>query len=100
MDRDIQVGYTRFPNLSPKESDVCEPTTIPWGTDGSCISLEILVLSWAALLHSFTREEHPTFILDGDPVQADLSSWSFKPIGTDTLFQDEGRYCGVYTKAV
>ncbi|KAK2762740.1 NRPS [Arachnomyces sp. PD_36] len=100
MDRGIQVGYTRFPNLSPEEHDVYQVTTISWGTNGERISLEALVISWAALLCSFTGEEHPTFILDGEPFQADLLSWSFEPISPDALLQDGGGYCGVFTNSI
>lgn len=98
MDQD--VGYTQFPDLNPEERDVSEVTTIPWGTDGTGIPLDTLTLSWAALLRSFTGEEYPTFILDGVPVQADLTERSFNPIRPEVLMQEGGGYCGIFTNGV
>lgn len=100
MHQDIPVGYTQFPRLSPKERDVSDVAAISWDTDGVCIPLDALVLSWATLLWSFTGEEYPTFILDGKLVQADLSSWSFKPIKPEDLLQDGGGCSGIFTNSV
>lgn len=100
MQKDIPVGYTQFPSLSPEERGVSDPVTISWDTDGTCIPLDILVLSWAVLLRSLTGEDYPTFILDGQPVQADLSTWSFKPIEQEVLLQDAGGCSGIFTNSV
>ena len=47
------------------------------------VSTNVIVLSWAALLHAFTNDESPVFVLNGNPVKADLSTGTFEPVSVD-----------------
>lgn len=68
--------FTRFPNLhdtiNPDQQNAVFSATWPLGLPN-----DLLVLSWAVLLHSYTGIASPVFSFDGQAVQADLqlASW-------------------------
>ena len=49
------------------------------------ISVDLIALSWALLLRSFTTEDHPVFLLNGSPVKADLIARTIHPVAPDAL---------------
>lgn len=61
--------------------------SVHWQLDDHTHTLpvDVLVLSWAALLYSFTGDECPVFALNGNPVKVDLAS---RTIQSDSLDVD------------
>ncbi|CRG90441.1 Hydroxamate-type ferrichrome siderophore peptide synthetase [Talaromyces islandicus] len=67
---------TQFPDIYP--SDHAVHTEIPWSLLGvaaasASISVETVVLSWAALLHAYTGEEQPVLTLNQHPVSVQIA---------------------------
>ena len=84
--------FTIFPNLYRNiRQDGSLQEVIEWSVECQEISLDVLVLSWAMLLQSFTDDEFPVFTLDGEPVRADLSTRTFYNVETESIVQaDQG----------
>lgn len=74
--------FTQFPDLgstvSAEEPD--SDNSISWQFDAFDLPKEIIVLSWAALLSSFTEVSEPVFTLDGKPVKVDLVGRTCKDV--------------------
>jgi amino acid adenylation domain-containing protein len=65
---------TQFPDIYP--SDHAVHTEISWSLSGDAaasVSVETVVLSWAALLHAYTGEEQPVFALNQRPVRVQIA---------------------------
>lgn len=68
---------THFPDIYP--SDHAVHAEIPWSLPAdataaaSSVSVETVVLSWAALLHAYTGEEQPVFSLNERPVRVQIA---------------------------
>src|ERR1700684_2353338 len=84
--------FTIFPNLYRNiRQDGSLQEVTEWSVEDQEISLDVLVLSWAMLLRSFTDDEFPVFALDGEPVRADLSTRTFYKVETESTVQaDQG----------
>ncbi|CAI7665164.1 unnamed protein product [Penicillium glandicola] len=94
--------FTQFPAVNDDGDDV---HIVPWQVDAQLPS-DILALSWAVLLRAFTTDENPVFLLNGEPVKADLSAQTVQPADLaavsdlsvkhtaivlgDSLFSDDG----------
>ena len=97
METPFADRYTCFPHLDYGHERVPQLTTARWKADGIQFSVDILVLSWAVILHAFTGELHPVFSLDGEAVRADCSARTFSKIHADTLLPEGGKYTGIFT---
>ncbi|KAL1967788.1 hypothetical protein VTN77DRAFT_2477 [Rasamsonia byssochlamydoides] len=89
--------FTPFPDIYPKAGQNLSRSETEWRLDGPAIPLEVLVLSWASLLSSFTGEEYPVFALNGEPVKADLYTKSFQPSRLDSTAQEVEGYTAIVT---
>ncbi|GAD98283.1 nonribosomal siderophore peptide synthase, putative [Paecilomyces variotii No. 5] len=93
--------YTSVPQFHPCGDDtILSRTVVEWKIPGDGISKELLVLSWAALLRSFTGVECPVFNVDGRPVRADLSARTIHETVTDLAPQPESTYSAIITEGV
>lgn len=83
---------TQFPNIYPTTGDDSTETEVAWGstTEEQGISFKALGISWAALLHAYTGEEEPVFVLNQRTVRANLVQRNFAPIPLDQPGQAEG----------
>ncbi|EEA25907.1 nonribosomal siderophore peptide synthase, putative [Talaromyces marneffei ATCC 18224] len=83
---------TQFPNIYPTTGGDSTETEAAWSCtteEQPNISLETLVLSWAALLHAYTGDEQPVFVLNQRTVRANISQRNFAPIPLDQTGQIE-----------
>ncbi|OKL60449.1 hypothetical protein UA08_04403 [Talaromyces atroroseus] len=73
--------FTQIPDIYPT-GDNATQTNLSWAyIDGAPgISVETVVLSWAALLHAYTGDELPVFALNQRAVKVILAEESFDPI--------------------
>ncbi|RAO71210.1 uncharacterized protein BHQ10_007222 [Talaromyces amestolkiae] len=83
---------TQFPNIYPTTGDDSTATEVAWccTIKEQSISFEALGISWAALLHAYTGEEEPVFVLNQRTVRANLGQRNFAPIPLDQTGQAEG----------
>jgi amino acid adenylation domain-containing protein len=81
----------QFPNIYPTTGDVSTETEVAWcyTTEEQNISFETLVLSWAALLHAYTGEEQPVFVLNHRTVRANIGQRNFAPTPLQQTGQTE-----------
>jgi hypothetical protein len=64
--------YTKFPDLSsPYDGGNSSGTSYSWDADFD-VPEEVLVLSWASLLQSYTGSEEPVFRVATNAVQVNL----------------------------
>ncbi|KAJ9393053.1 hypothetical protein DTO063F5_190 [Paecilomyces variotii] len=93
--------YTSFPQFYPRDDDlISSGSVVEWKIPGKSISKEVLALSWATLLRSFTGVESPVFNLDGRPIRADLSARTIHEIASDLLPQPDSTYSAILTEGV
>ncbi|KAJ5770743.1 uncharacterized protein N7511_002794 [Penicillium nucicola] len=62
--------FTQFPVVNDDGHAV---HVLPWQVDAQ-LPAELLAMSWAVLLRAFTTDDTPVFLLNGNPVKADLSA--------------------------
>ena len=85
----------RFTQPPPFPGDESQPTSISWQMNGPVLPVDVSVLSWAALLHSFTNNEISVFTLNGLPVKVDLSASKVHDIALDTGLDVSESYTAV-----
>lgn len=91
--------YTSFPQFhSCGEDPISSGTTVEWELPGDSISKEVLALSWANLLRSFTGVEYPVFSLDKRPVRADLSAGTIHEITSDLAPHPDSTHTAIITE--
>ena len=90
--------YTEFPNLS----DCRRNTEWQEGQDerlveiGGGTSPDLLKISWAILLRSYTEEKAPIFKFNGRSVRVDLQEWDTSSVQEIAGVQGS-RYTGIST---
>lgn len=92
----IMDRYTQLLPFISGCGDLSQQVSVQWQLDEHAVPVDVLVLSWAALLYSFTGDGCPVFALNGNPVKADLSSRTFRPISLDVDSDVSGRCTAVY----
>lgn len=82
---------TQHPNIYPTTGDDSTETEVTWSctTKDQSISFETLVLSWAALLHAYTGDEQPIFVLNQRTVKVNLGQKNFAPVSLSQTGQAE-----------
>lgn len=75
---------TQFPNIYPTTGTGPTETEVAWSctNEEKAISFENLVLSWAALLHAYTGDEQPVFVLNQSTVRANIGQRNFAPVSS------------------
>lgn len=68
---------TQFPPVTGEDGAVSAPFS--WSSESKQLPNEVIALSWATLLRSFTTEQCPVFILNDMPVKADLLARTIQP---------------------
>ncbi|KAJ5591736.1 uncharacterized protein N7459_002105 [Penicillium hispanicum] len=85
---------TRFPALNVADGAVHARST--WPVDTAALPTELLAISWAYLLHSFTTEETPVFLLNGSPIKVDLFARSIRPATLDAVSELSTKHTAVF----
>lgn len=89
---------TQFPNIYPTTGDDSTETEVTWSytIEAQNISFETLVLSWATLLHAYTGDEQPVFVLNQRTIRANIGQRNFAPISLEQTGQtDETLYTAI-----
>ncbi|PCH07943.1 AMP-dependent synthetase/ligase [Penicillium occitanis (nom. inval.)] len=88
---------TQFPNIYPTTGDDSTGTEVTWRctTEEQSISFETLVLSWAALLHAYTGDEQPVFVLNQRAVRVNLNQKSFAPVTLEQRQAEDTSYTAI-----
>ena len=60
-----------------------QDASVQWQLGEHALPTDALVLAWADLLSSFTGDECPVFVLNGNPVKVDLTARTFRTISLD-----------------
>lgn len=80
--------FTPFPTIHSQTGfsgdDGAVRAIISWPVDTALLSSELLALSWAVLLRAYTTEESPVFLLNDQPIKADLFTRIIQPATLDT----------------
>lgn len=92
------ISMDRFTQLPPFPGDESQPTSIEWHLNAPVLPVDVSVLSWAALLHSFTNNETPVFTLNGLPVKVDFSARTIHAVALDTGLDVSESYTAVVIK--
>lgn len=95
MDHDAIDRCTQFPDLSPQSQLNPHAEGVTWEHEVKPLPLEILVLSWATLVHSFTGDPNPVFYVDNEAIKVDLTRWTFGKTKVETLDHGVDRSTGI-----
>ncbi|KAJ5368803.1 Nonribosomal peptide synthase sidC [Penicillium cataractarum] len=80
--------FTPFPTIHSQTGfsgdDGAVRAILSWPVDTTLLSSELLALSWAVLLRAYTTEESPVFLLNDQPIKADLFTRIIQPATLDT----------------
>ncbi|KAJ5151010.1 Nonribosomal peptide synthase sidC [Penicillium canariense] len=68
---------------------------LSWPVHTAHLPLELLALSWAVLLRAFTTEESPVFLLNGQPIKADLFTRIIQPATLDARAELSAKHTAV-----
>ena len=90
--------YTQLLPFIAGCGDTSQRASVQWQLDGYALPTDVLALAWADLLYSFTGDECPVFVLDGDPVKADVFSRTFRSISSDLSPHGSDRCTALFTK--
>jgi hypothetical protein len=91
-------SFTYFPNLhdtiNPEKKNAILSTAWP-----SNLPKNLLIMSWAVLLHSYTGVADPVFSLSENSIQVDLQNVSWSHVGVRDGYEHNGRHtCLALTK--
>jgi hypothetical protein len=96
---DPQAGYTKFPNLYDVVS--CDQQrgalNTVWPLD---LPNELLILSWATLLQSYTDTADPVFLFDGQAIQVDVALGSWTEVQFEDTIEHERRHTSLALHSV
>lgn len=88
--------YTQLLPFISHHDGLAEQVSVQWQLDVPSIPVEILALSWADLLYSFTGAENPVFTLNGAPVKVDLSSRMVQAAALDSNPDFSGKHTALF----
>lgn len=88
--------FTHFPAVTG--DDGAARALLPCRVDTRHLSIELIALSWAHLLRSFTTEPSPVFPLNGTPVKADLIVRKIQPATLDAVSELSADHTAVVTE--
>lgn len=96
---DHSVIYTKFPNLldTAKTNSGRAALQAKWPVS---LPQEILILSWASLLQSYTSITEPVFSFEGQAVQANTLLGSWNKIEGEVVDERDGHHTSVALKPV
>lgn len=84
---------TQFPPVMG--GDGAGRASFSWPLDSKQLPKEVIALSWADLLRSFTTEQSPMFILNDAPVKADLFARTIQPATLDVVPEQTANHTAV-----
>jgi hypothetical protein len=99
MDDRSADRYTRFLELNFGEELHAGIAKVSWTCHDSKLTINDLILSWAAVLGSLTGEGNPVFSVDDEPIRVTLAAGTFRKARLDETLRDQG-FTGIYTQDV
>lgn len=88
--------FTHFPAVTG--DDGAARALLPCRVDTRHLPIELIALSWAQLLRSFTTESSPVFLLNGVPVKADLITRKIQAAKLDAVSELSANHTAVVTE--
>ena len=95
-----QLRYTKFPDLwSPFNEEDPSDASYLWDADFN-VPEEVLILSWASLLQSYTGSEEPVFAVATNDVKVDLLNQTISRVKAAPSVPGGCEWTGIFLQKV